>query len=282
MWPCEQLDRLRVHLRENTILGERYASTMAIPTRDPKNYTEEALKKLPGWFYEFRFSNGATSEVVDELTNVIHQTRADLIFPFLDGFFGERWDKIRCLDLACHQGWFSTQVALRGATKVQGIDIRNEHVVRALAIRELGHLSNMNVSQRNLYAVRPEDDGTYELTLFLGILYHLDNPLEALRIVRSVTKKLCVIETQVARSSPELHCLWGSGSPRKGPGIAVVHSDETHVAGARRVVLVPTLDALYQILYAVGFQRLYLSIPRPDMYEQFACFDRVVVFAQTG
>jgi tRNA (mo5U34)-methyltransferase len=253
---------------------------MTIPTTHPRNYTEQVLNKYPGWFYEFKFSNGAKSEVIDQITAVIHQTRADLIFPFLDEFFRGRWQTIRCMDFACHQGWFSTQLALRGASKVRGIDVRHEHVERALAIRELGPIPNMTFREQNLYEVKAGEDGTYELTLFLGILYHLDNPLEALRIVRSVTKKLCVIETQVARSGPELHCLWGSGSPRKGPGIALVQSDETHVEGIRDLVLVPTISALYQMLYAVGFHRFYLSIPSLDMHEQYANFDRVVIFAQ--
>lgn len=251
-----------------------------IPTIRQKGYTEETLAKYPEWFYEFSFSNGAKSKVVDPLTSEIHQTRADLIFPFLDELFRGRWGEVRCLDFACHQGWFATQVALRGAGKVRGIDVRNEHVERASAIRDLGPIDNMTFSERNLFQVRPEDDGIYELTLFLGILYHLDNPLEALRIVRSVTEKLCVIETQVARASPELHCLWGSGAPRSGPGIAIVPSDESHVEGVRNVVLVPTLSALYQMLHASGFDRLYLSIPSSNMNAQYANFDRVVIFAQ--
>jgi tRNA (mo5U34)-methyltransferase len=260
---------------------------MTIPTVHPRNYTEHTLKKYPEWFYEFTFSNGAKSEVVDPITRAIHQTRANLIFPFLDEFFRGRWPQIRCMDFACHQGWFSTQLALRGSGEVRGIDIRHEHVERALAIRELGPIANISFRQQNLYKVTADEDGTYELTLFLGILYHLDSPLEALRIARSLTKKLCVIETQVARSSSELHCLWGSGSPRKGPGIALVHSDETHddragaiVEGVPNLVMVPTLSALYQMLYAAGFHKLYLTIPNTNMHEQYTDFDRVVIFAQ--
>ena len=38
--------------------------------------------------------------------------------------------------------------------------------------------------------------GTFDVVLFLGVLYHLQNPLEALKRVASVTQGVAVIETQ--------------------------------------------------------------------------------------
>lgn len=252
-----------------------------IPSTYPRHHIEATLSKYEGWFYEFTFSGGVSTKVPDQLATIIHRTRAELIFPFLDEMFQGRWHESRCLDVACHQGWFATQIALRGAREVLGIDVRSAHIEMASVIRDLGNINNIAFEKRNLDELRPEEVGEYELTLFLGILYHLDNPLDALRIARSVTKHICVIESQVARPGPDLECLWGSDvTLRKGPSIAVVRSDEAHVEGNRPVVLVPTLSALYQMLYAVGFERLYLAVPPRTMYEQYLNFDRVVVFAQ--
>ena len=131
-----------------------------------------------------------------------------------------------------------------------------------------------------MYRIKPEQHGTSELKLLLGIPYRLDNPLEALRIMRSLTRSLCVVESQVARPGPELECLWGSGIPRKGPGMAAVRSDEGHVEQGKPVVLVPTLNAIYEMLCAVGFDRLYLSLPPRSAHEQYSNLNRVVVFAQ--
>jgi hypothetical protein len=48
-----------------------------------------------------------------------------------------------------------------------------------------------------------------------------------------------VIETQVARATPDLECLWGSDEgTHRGPGIVAVRSDPNHVEGDRSVVLV--------------------------------------------
>ena len=250
-----------------------------LPSAYPKRRLRTLLSRWTDWFYEFNFPDGVATET-DPVVSTIHRTRAELILPFLDDLFRDRWSGIRCLDVASHQGWFAIQVALRGALEVYGIDIRDNHVERASAVTELAGLHNVRFERRNLYDVQAEKDGLYDLTLFLGILYHLENPLQALRTVRSVTRELCVIETQVARPAPPLSSLWGS-SPgiRKGPAVAVLPSDEGHVEGDRTVVLVPTLDALYRFLEAAGFARLYLAVPPQNAYEQYVDFDRVVVFA---
>jgi 2-polyprenyl-3-methyl-5-hydroxy-6-metoxy-1,4-benzoquinol methylase len=254
-----------------------------LPSAQPKQIEEQIINKYSeSWFYEFVFSDGMMTTPTDQIAKLIHHTRAELIFPFLDELFGDKWNEIRCLDTACNQGWFTMQVSSRGAKEVLGIDVRADHIEMASAIKYLTNMGNVNFEKRDLFSINPKKDGKYELTLFLGILYHLDNPLEALRIIHSVTKRICVIESQVARPGLELDCLWGSGAPKHGPGIAIVHSDEHHVEGKRPVVLVPTLSALYRMLYAVGFTRLYLSIPQDSMYSQYADFDRVVVFANVS
>lgn len=254
---------------------------IVIPTAYPKQHIESKLSKYKNWFYEFVFSGGISTNAPDTLTATIHKSRAELIFPFLDMFFYRRWNEVRCLDIACHQGWFSIQVALRRAREVLGLDVRNNHIKMANTIKDLGDISNVKFKQENLYNIRTEEYGKNELTFFLGILYHLDSPIEALRVAKSVTTQLCVIETQVVRTAPELEYLWGSDtSLRKGPGIAVVMSDENHVEGERSTVFVPTIDALYRMLYSVGFDRVYLSVPPPSVYEQYRDYDRVVVFAQ--
>ena len=38
--------------------------------------------------------------------------------------------------------------------------------------------------------------GTFDVVLFLGVLYHMDNPLESLRRVRQVTNEVAIVETE--------------------------------------------------------------------------------------
>jgi len=252
-----------------------------IPSIYQRKEIELSVNKYHDWFYNFEFVNGASTKNPDPKTNGIHTTRAGIIFPFLDEFYKGRWQQIDCLDIACNQGWFSSQIAIRGAHQVTGIDIRESHIKMANTIKDLTNLTNLTFKVQDFLEIDTAANEKADLVLFLGILYHLDNPLQAIRKIRSLTKNLCIIETQVAKSNPELECCWGSNPQnRKGPALALIESDEAHVGSNKPLVLVPTLNALYQMLYASGFEHLFLGIPTETMEEQFQNFDRVIIFAQ--
>lgn len=254
-----------------------------IPSRLSKIETEIELSKYQDWFYSFPFTNGAANQLQDPILQSIHTTRAELIFPLLDEIFKGKWNGTRCLDLACHQGWFTMQTALRGTSDITGLDIRKEHIEKANLIKYISGLNNISFKKENIYNIKANEYGKFDIVFFLGVLYHIDSPLEALRIVKALTKNICIIETQVARTVPELECTWGSNPLMfKGPGIALVESDEVHAEGGRSITMVPTLAALYQMLYSVGFSRAFLSIPSREMFKQYRDFDRVVIFAQVN
>jgi SAM-dependent methyltransferase len=254
---------------------------LPIPCKEPARQLKSRLATHPSQFYQFAFTNGVTTAGADDVTQSVHDTRARLILPWLDRLVGTQWNKMRCLDVACNEGWFSIQLALRGASSVLGVDLRNEHIEVATTINGAAGLPDLSFQQGDLFNLRPDDVGTFDVTLFLGVLYHLDNPVDALRLVRSLTNGICVIETQVARAAANLESLWGSGPARSGPGIAVVPSDDHHVGAGHDVALVPSLAALSDILYGVGFRHVSLVVASRDEFVQFVDADRVVVFALT-
>lgn len=252
-----------------------------IPTTFTRERIDETLVKYSNWFYEFRFSSGYVTKAEGKELQSIHKTRAALVFPFLDEYYRGRWDGIRCIDIACHQGWFASQVAIRGAKSVLGLDVKESHIEMANAIKCMSSLGNIEFDLKNLYDINRRELGTFDLTLLLGILYHLDNPIGALRIAREMTTDLCLIETQVARPTPHLETAWGSTTKvLSGPVLCVIESDDTHFSGRRASVIVPTLDALYSMIFSAGFDRAYLCVPPPEMHRQYPSFDRVVVVAQ--
>ena len=248
--------------------------------RSPEE-TRIALESHAPWFYPFAFEDDIVARSEGETVDAVHDARARLLFPLLDQLLAGRWSQARCLDIGCHEGWFTSQVAIRGAREVLAMDVRDEHLERAGLIRELAGLHQVTFEKGSVYELPERDLGTFDLTLCLGLLYHLDEPMAALRALRSVTRSLCAIETQVARAGADLGCTWGADTNfREGPGIAVVSSDQQHVEGDRNVVLVPTLQALYDMLHAVGFDRLYLCVPDRSLFEQYPSYDRVVLVAQ--
>ena len=106
------------------------------------------------------------------------------------------------LDVGAWDGFFSFEAERRGAERVLATD----HFCWSgpgwgtregfdLARRALGS----GVEDRDVDVLRlsPDEVGTFDVTLFLGVLYHLRDPLVALERVASVTGDTLVLETVV-------------------------------------------------------------------------------------
>jgi tRNA (mo5U34)-methyltransferase len=238
------------------------------------------LRQLGPWFYPFEFQNGAKAELLDQSALVIHESRAAGIFPILDHHFQNRWSNVSCLDIACHEGWFSLQIAQRGARLVKGIDVRPERIERANFIRDAGGFTNATFLVRDLFDMTPAHDGVFDITFFLGIFYHLEDPVRGFRLVRRLTKQVCVVEGQVARHNGRVTTAWGRRDElRAGPACVVIDADPNHTSPGSAVCVVPSLEALQKIVRAAGFTRTELVQPDASMHEQFLAFDRVMLFA---
>lgn len=102
---------------------------------------------------------------------------------------------MRALDLGTRDGFFAFELERRGAEVVAVDYLAKEDSGFAVAAELLG--SRVTYLQRNLYTLGPADLGTFDIVLFLGLLYHLPDPLGALRVVRNLTRKQMYLETLV-------------------------------------------------------------------------------------
>ncbi|MFN8122520.1 MAG: methyltransferase domain-containing protein [Thermoleophilia bacterium] len=87
---------------------------------------------------------------------------------------------MRALDIGANDGFFSFEMERRGA-EVVAIDCGEPAPGFVLTHR----LRNSSVAQvdRNVYELTPEHLGTFDVILFLGVLYHLRHPLLALDVL---------------------------------------------------------------------------------------------------
>ena len=107
------------------------------------------------WFYEFRLPSGRkTKSYLPNQIQPIHRTRERMMFDYLEQTVGDRWSKLRCLDMACHEGYFALQLALRGCGEVLGIDAREENVAHATLMRDLHGLQNLGFKCGNVLGCR--------------------------------------------------------------------------------------------------------------------------------
>ena len=157
---------------------------------------DQVLRKT--WFYPFRLPSGQVTTTYDGgALDAIHATRLSMLQAALRAEFGDSIADRTVVDIACHQGWFSTKLAEMGAKDVLAIDARDEHVADATLIRDALGLRNLRVAQSDVHALTPAAVGTFDLVLMLGLIYHLENPVGALRVARALARRLCLVETQI-------------------------------------------------------------------------------------
>jgi tRNA (mo5U34)-methyltransferase len=98
---------------------------------------------------------------------------------------------LRVLDIGCWDGFYAFEAERRGADVV-AIDCWRPETFFA-AKRALN--SPIEFHELSIYEVSQARLGTFDIVLFLGVLYHLRHPLLALERVCEVTKDTAVIES---------------------------------------------------------------------------------------
>ena len=93
---------------------------------------------------------------------------------------------LRVLDIGCRDGFFSFAMETRGAA-VTGVDYAPSNTTGfEVAARVLG--SRVEYIVENVYNLDTQKYGQFDVILFLGVLYHLRNPLLALDRIRQLLK----------------------------------------------------------------------------------------------
>ncbi len=145
------------------------------------------------WFHTMDLGHGVvTPGVTDPARNVLPVIGLP---PRLDG--------LSVLDIGAWDGFYSFEAERRGAARVLATDSYSwvgdgwgTKQGFELARRSLG--SRVEDAEIDVMELSPERVGTFDLVLFLGVLYHLRNPLDAIERVASVTAGRLILETELA------------------------------------------------------------------------------------
>jgi tRNA (mo5U34)-methyltransferase len=148
-----------------------------------------AIRDLGPWFHNLHLSDGT-------------QTAPD---HFLGDFPAFKWLQVAphipldlsgwtALDIGCNAGFYSFELAKRGAT-VTGIDVDGRYLRQAeWAAGQLGLEKRVRFRQMQVYDLAREAV-KYDLVLFMGVFYHLRYPLLALDIVAARVGRMMIFQT---------------------------------------------------------------------------------------
>ena len=94
----------------------------------------------------------------------------------------ERLDGLSVLDVGCNAGFYTLEMARRGAARVVGIDSDPHYLAQArFAADHAG--ADIEFRQMSVYEVGALGE-RFDYVIFMGVLYHLRHPLLALDLLR--------------------------------------------------------------------------------------------------
>lgn len=123
--------------------------------------------------------------------------RLHAILRVLGMLFGADLSEVRVADLGALEGGFALALAQRGA-QVLGIEARRRNIEKADLLRDHFGLPNLQFRLGDVKDFRVEKFGQFEAVLALGILYHLDRPVEWLRQLAAATARVLILDTHFA------------------------------------------------------------------------------------
>jgi tRNA (mo5U34)-methyltransferase len=265
-----------------TRLGARVESTK-------RPLPEELVTQLnsePEWMYPWDLAPGVVAPVHADHLTAIHETRLAMMEPAVKEVLLGAGGEGTAIDLACNEGWFSHRALDYGAGRVLGVDIRDVNVRRAELVAEQLGVAGDHLEFRcaDVFDLDPEEVGTFDVVFLLGLIYHLEDPMGAIRKARSLCKKLCVIETQLTRYEASME--WGRGrahtalAPASFAAFFEEDAGENPVASAPGILsLIPNRAAVHEMGRTAGFSLVEEVVPGPTMQSQFIDRDRGLFLA---
>ena len=148
------------------------------------------------------------------------------------------------LDAGCGVGFFSEVLAECGL-EACGFDGRPENVVEASNRFPKIPFAQADIQDRTIVEL-----GSFDLVVCFGVLYHLENPLLAVRNLRELTEKCLLVESM---------CL-----PEDRPSMLLRTEPRQEDQSLTDSAFYPSEGSLVKMLYRAGFRSVYRVMPLPD------------------
>ena len=107
------------------------------------------------------------------------------------------------LDIGCNAGFYSFEMKRRGAARVLGIDEDEHYLAQARFVADELGFDDCEFEQLSVYDVGRLGE-SFDLVVFMGVLYHLRHPLLALDLIRAHVARDLLLFQSMQRGSRQL------------------------------------------------------------------------------
>lgn len=147
------------------------------------------IEELAPWFHNLHLPGGVQTVPTHPLGDF-----PSFKWAVIEPHIPPRLDGMTVLDIGCNAGFYSIELARRGANVV-AIDIEPHYLRQARwAARQFGIADRIEFHRMQVYDLA-RIDATFDIVWFMGVLYHLRYPLLALDIVAERTRRMLVFQT---------------------------------------------------------------------------------------
>jgi tRNA (mo5U34)-methyltransferase len=171
------------------------------------------------------------------------------------------------LDIGCNAGFYAMEMKRRGAARVLGIDEDPDYLEQARFAAEVNHLE-IEFRGLSVYDVGAIGE-SFDIVLFLGVLYHLRHPLLALDLIREHAARDLLVFQSMQRGSREAgelaedYDFWETAEFDR-PDFPKLHFIEKRYAGDPTNWWVPNRACAEAMLRSAGFA--IESHPEDEVY----------------
>ncbi|HET6632159.1 MAG TPA: TIGR04290 family methyltransferase [Rhodanobacteraceae bacterium] len=153
------------------------------------------IRQLGPWFHNLHLRDGvqtAPDHPLGDFPACKWQRMAGCLPEDLGGW--------QVLDIGCNAGFYSFELARRGA-RVTAMDHDDHYLRQAFwAARELDLTSRIEFRHGDIFELAGSEE-RYDLVLFLGVFYHLRYPLLGLDLAAAASRKLLLVQS-LATAAP--------------------------------------------------------------------------------
>jgi tRNA (mo5U34)-methyltransferase len=219
----------------------------------------DGIRRLDPWFHCIELAPGVLTKTESVAGEPADHPR-------------ETWDIIKnclpvnlsgksVLDVGCNAGFYSVEAKRRNAGRVLGVDAMRREIMQADFVRRALGLE-IEFRPLSVYDLSVSSVGRFDVTLALGLIYHLKHLVLGLEKLAQVTKDTLIVETALL---PKRSKLIGSASRQAeyvvGGLRRPLHTigwieNPPEVAESAYNWFLPSLDGAVALLKAVGFREV--------------------------
>ena len=160
-----------------------------LPSPPASPIDPQDVLSLAPWFHNLHLPGGIQTNPGHPLGDF-----PGVKWKLIEAHIPKQLDGLTVLDIGCNAGFYSFELAARGA-RVTAVDIDPHYLAQAQwAARQYELDECIEFRQASVYELLQKNE-TYDIVWFLGVLYHLRHPLLALDMLRMMTRTMLVIQT---------------------------------------------------------------------------------------